>query len=194
MNSVIPNLVISDFDGTLYNFKKIDNKIIQDIFSDHKAVLVIDKILWKINALGIFGNSMIGLKLRFLVYSLLTFENLTYRNIYISYAVMYKRLAEKKYKRKLWLIKQIEKKGYTFLILTNNRFTCDLDTEHIVYTSKKRRVLKEYPPEYLIGDNFWDDYRNSPKGTKYVHVGKGIVSKFKNIKRINNFYEIFNVI
>ena len=77
MSSVIPNLVISDFDGTLYNFKKIDNKIIQDIFSDHKAVLVIDKILWKINALGIFGNSMIGLKLRFLVYSLLTFENLT---------------------------------------------------------------------------------------------------------------------
>lgn len=193
MSSVIPNLVISDFDGTLYNFKKIDNKIIQDIFSDHKAVLVIDKILWKINALGIFGNSMIGLKLRLFIYSLLTF-NLTYRHVYISYAVMYKRLAKKKYKRKLWLIRQIEKKGYIFIILTNNRFTRDMDTEHIIYTSKKRRVLKEYPPEYLIGDNFWDDYRNSPKGTKYVHVGKGIVSKFKNIKRINNFYEIFNVI
>lgn len=193
MSSVIPNLVISDFDGTLYNFKKIDNKIIQDIFSDHKAVLVIDKILWKINALGIFGNSMRGLKLRLFIYSLLTF-NLTYRHVYISYAVMYKRLAKKKYKRKLWLIRQIEKKGYIFIILTNNRFTRDMDTEHIIYTSKKRRVLKEYPPEYLIGDNFWDDYRNSPKGTKYVHVGKGIVSKFKNIKRINNFYEIFNVI
>ena len=193
MSSVIPNLVISDFDGTLYNFKNIDNKIIQDIFSDHKAVLVIDKILWKINALGIFGNSMIGLKLRLFIYSLLTF-NLTYRHVYISYAVMYKRLAKKKYKRKLWLIRQIEKKGYIFIILTNNRFTRDMDTEHIIYTSKKRRVLKEYPPEYLIGDNFWDDYRNSPKGTKYVHVGKGIVSKFKNIKRINNFYEIFNVI
>lgn len=193
MSSVIPNLVISDFDGTLYNFKKIDNKIIQDVFSDHKVVLVIDKILWKINALGIFGNSMIGLKLRLFIYSLLTF-NLTYRHVYISYAVMYKRLAKKKYKRKLWLIRQIEKKGYIFIILTNNRFTRDMDTEHIIYTSKKRRVLKEYPPEYLIGDNFWDDYRNSPKGTKYVHVGKGIVSKFKNIKRINNFYEIFNVI
>ena len=193
MSSVIPNLVISDFDGTLYNFKKIDNKIIQDVFSDHKVVLVIDKILWKINALGIFGNSMIGLKLRLFIYSLLTF-NLTYRHVYISYAVMYKRLAKKKYKRKLWLIRQIEKKGYTFIILTNNRFTRDMDTEHIIYTSKKRRVLKEYPPEYLIGDNFWDDYRNSPKGTKYVHVGNGIVSKFKNIKKINNFYEIFNVI
>ena len=165
MSSVIPNLVISDFDGTLYNFKKIDNKIIQDVFSDHKVVLVIDKILWKINALGIFGNSMIGLKLRLFIYSLLTF-NLTYRHVYISYAVMYKRLAKKKYKRKLWLIRQIEKKGYTFIILTNNRFTRDMDTEHIIYTSKKRRVLKEYPPEYLIGDNFWDDYRNSPKGTR----------------------------
>ena len=193
MSSVIPNLVISDFDGTLYNFKKIDNKIIQDVFSDHKVVLVIDKILWKINALGIFGNSMIGLKLRLFIYSLLTF-NLTYRHVYISYAVMYKRLAKKKYKRKLWLIRQIEKKGYTFIILTNNRFTRDMDTEHIIYTSKKRSVLKEYPPEYLIGDNFWDDYRNRPKGTKYVHVGNGIVSKFKNVKKINNFYEIFNVI
>ena len=193
MSSVIPNLVISDFDGTFYNFKIIDNKIIKNIFSEYKAVLVIDSFLWKINALGIFGNSMRGLKLRLFIYSLLTF-NLTYRHVYISYAVMYKRLAKKKYKRKLWLIRQIEKKGYIFIILTNNRFTRDMDTEHIIYTSKKRRVLKEYPPEYLIGDNFWDDYRNSPKGTKYVHVGKGIVSKFKNIKRINNFYEIFNVI
>ncbi len=193
MSSVIPNLVISDFDGTLYNFKIIDNKIIQNIFSEHKAVLAIDNFLWKINALGIFGNSMRGLKLRLFIYSLLTF-NLTYRHVYISYAVLYKRLAKKKYKRKLWLIRQIEKKGYIFIILTNNRFTRDMDTEHIIYTSKKRSVLKEYPPEYLIGDNFWDDYRNRPNGTKYIHVGKGIVSKFKNVRKIKNFYDIFDVI
>ena len=107
---------------------------------------------------------------------------------------MYKNLAYKKYRRKLWIIKQLEKKEYTFIILTNNYFTCDIETEYIVYTSNKRKILKQYIPEYLIGDNFWDDYRNCPKGTKYVNVGRGLVSKFKNVSSIKNFYEIFKVI
>ena len=194
MSSVIPKLIFSDFDGTFFNFKEVDNKIIRHIFKNNLVVLFVDKLLWKINALGIIGNSMTGLKLRFLLYSVLTLGIIKRQDIYSNYKNMYKNLAYKKYRRKLWIIKQLEKKEYTFIILTNNYFTCDIETEYIVYTSNKRKILKQYIPEYLIGDNFWDDYRNCPKGTKYVNVGRGLVSKFKNVSSIKNFYEIFKVI
>ena len=43
--------IIIDIDGTIINFKNIDNKIINEIYGKYKVALVIDKILWKINSL-----------------------------------------------------------------------------------------------------------------------------------------------
>lgn len=196
MDSVIKNLIISDFDMTFFNFKEVDNKIINKIFENHKFVLLIDKVLWKINSFGIIGNSMKGLKFRFLVYSVLTFFTayIKYNYIFSEYESMYKKLAIKKYKRKEWLIKQIQKKGYKFLILTNNRFASELGICDIIYTKSKRKYLKKCKPEYLLGDNFWDDYRNAPKETKYINVGGGVLSKFKNVSNIPNIYEIFSIL
>lgn len=198
MASTIPNLIISDFDMTFFNFKEVDNKIINKIFKNHKFVLKLDYLLWKINSLGIIGNSMSGLRLRFFVYSILTFFtcHIEYDYIFNEYEKMYKRLAFKKYKRKKWLINQIHKNGYKFVILTNNKFASELEIPDITYTKSKRNFLKKHPPEYLIGDNFWDDYRNTPKGTKYVNVGGGVISKLglKKVSCIKNMYEIFEAL
>ena len=62
--------------------------------------------------------------------------------------------------------------------------------------SKTGKFLKEANPEYLLGDNYWDDYRNCPKCTKYINVGNGILSKLhlKNITCIKNMYEVFKVL
>lgn len=198
MDSIIKNLIISDFDMTFFNFKEIDNKIINEIFEKHKFILFVDKFLWKINSLGIIGNSMNGLKFRFFIYSIITFFTgyIKYNYIFSKYEFRYKELAMKKYKRKRWLIKKIQRKGYQFFILTNNKFASELGISDVIYTESKRRFLKKCRPEYLIGDNFWDDYRNVPKGTKYVNVGSGVLSKLKlkNISSIENIYKIFEVL
>ena len=198
MDSIIENLIISDFDQTFFNFKEVDNKIIKEIFKNHQFVLFIDKFLWKINSLGIFGNSMNGLKLRFFIYSMITFftGHIRYNHIFCKYESMYKELAKKKYERKRWLIKKIQRKGYQFVILTNNRFASELGISDIIYSESKRKFLKKNKPQYLIGDNFWDDYKNWPKESKYINVGKGIISKLKlkNVSNIKNMYEIFEVL
>ena len=60
----------------------------------------------------------------------------------------------------------------------------------------KKKYLKKCRTKYLVGDNFWDDYRSLPKGSKYINVGGGVLSKIrsKKIRSIKNLYEIFNVI
>ena len=197
MSSVIKkNLIISDFDMTLFNFKEVDNRIIKEIFGKYRFVLLIDKFLWKINSLGIVGNSMKGLKVRLFIYSLLTLftRYIKYNDVFIKYEIMYKKLAMKKYKRKIWLIKKIQRKGYEFVILTNNKFASELGIPYITYSENKRKFLNKSKPEFLFGDNFWDDYRNCPKGTKFVTVGGGILSKFKHISNIKNMYEVFEVL
>lgn len=198
MKPTVKNLVISDFDMTFFNFKEVDNKIIATIFKKHPFILFIDNLLWYVNSLGIIGNSMGGLKLRFIVYSILSgFRNhISYSEIFTKYEFMYKNLVYKKYKRKIWIIKGLENKGYTFRILTNNRFAAELNMYDIIYTKNKGKFLKETNPEYLLGDNYWDDYRNCPKCTKYINVGNGILSKLhlKNITCIKNMYEIFKVL
>ena len=197
MSSIIKkNLIISDFDITFFNFKEVDNKIINEIFNQHKFVLLLDKFLWKINSLGILGNSMKGIKIRFFIYSLLTLFTgyIKYNDIFSKYEIMYKKLAMKKYKRKIWLVKKLQRKGYEFVILTNNKFASELGIPYITYSESKRKYLKRNKPEFLFGDNFWDDYRNCPKGTHYINVGGGVLSKFKHISNIKNMYEIFKVL
>ena len=93
----ISNYIISDFDCTFFNFAEVDRKIITDIFGNNKLVLLLDKILWKVNSLGIFGNSMRALKLRFIIYSILTIFSgyVKYRYIYDRYEELYKQYAQK---------------------------------------------------------------------------------------------------
>lgn len=194
----ISNYVISDFDCTFFNFAEVDRKVITDIFGNHKIVLLLDRILWRVNSLGIFGNSMRALKLRFLAYSILTIFSgyIKYSYIYDRYEKLYKEYAQKKYNRKKWIVRKITQRGYYFAILTNNKFASEIKADYIIYVKSKRRYLKRHIPEILIGDNLWDDYRNCPKQTRYINVGGGIISKLKlkNIDCIKNIYDIFKVL
>ncbi len=84
-------ILVIDLDGTLINFEKIDNAIIDGIFQNNKAIKFIDKILWSVNRLDVFGNGYLGLKIRLYVYSLFTGKTLKeskekYRNGYEKYA------------------------------------------------------------------------------------------------------------
>lgn len=195
MKPINENLIISDFDNTIINFKKIDNEIITRIFNLHGVVLILDKFLWKINDVGFFGNSMRGLKLRFLAYSLITklsLHPLKYKDIFSEYSQKYKKYAFEEYQIKRNLEQMFLIKGYKFIILTNNKLTLDIGIDNIVYSKSKRRYLRNNIPKYLIGDNFWDDYRNCPKNTQYINIGKGgFVRAFcKNSICINTINEI----
>lgn len=68
-------ILVIDLDGTLINFENVDNAIIHDIFQDNKIIKFIDKILWAVNRLDVFGNGYTGLKLRLYMYSLFTGKN-----------------------------------------------------------------------------------------------------------------------
>lgn len=198
MKATIKNLVISDFDMTFFDFKNVDGKIIKRIFKEHPFILFIDKILWAVNSLGIIGNSMGGLKLRLLMYSLCTGikKHISYNKIFSEYENIYKKIVYEEYKKRVWIIDELNKKGYSFWILTNNRFASELNLRDIIYTKNKGKFLNENKPEYLLGDNYWDDYRNCPKCTKYINVGDGIISKVKPVKAtcIKDIYDIFDVL
>lgn len=198
MKTATKNLVISDFDMTFFDFKDVDNKIIKRIFKEHPFIQFIDKILWAINSLGIMGNSMGGLKLRLLMYSLCTGikTHISYNKIFSEYENIYKKIVYEEYKKRVWIIDKLDKKGYSFVILTNNRFASELNLRDIIYTKNKGKFLKETIPEYLLGDNYWDDYRNCPKCTKYINVGNGIISKVRPRKAIciKDIHDIFDVL
>ena len=57
-------LIIVDLDGTLCEFENVDHKIINHIFKKCKAVLLLDKLLWRINRLDLISNSFAMFKLR----------------------------------------------------------------------------------------------------------------------------------
>src|SRR5574344_387195 len=159
MKPMNENLIISDFDNTIINFKKIDNEIIACIFHLHKFVLTLDSFLWKINDIGFFGNSMRGLKLRFLGYVLLTklsLHPLKYKNVMKEYRKNYKQCALEEYQIKRGIEHIFLAKGnYEFIILTNNELTLNIGIDNIVYSKSKRKYLKRKVPKYLVGDNFW---------------------------------------
>ena len=85
--------------------------------------------------------------------------------------------------------------GYANNIGSENK-TLNFYFENENYNTELIKTIKEANPEYLLGDNYWDDYRNCPKCTKYINVGNGILSKLhlKNMARIKNMYEIFKVL
>lgn len=183
-------LIISDFDGTFIDFeKKVDKKIIEELFKFNPFVIAIDSILWRINDLGIIGNSMGGLKLRLYIYSIFTIfgKHLKYKYIFKEYESKYKKLAFKEYQKKHWIINCLTEKKYDFLLLTNNKFASELkiSNSNIIYTTNKRKYLKNNIPKFLLGDNFWDDYRNCPKTSTYVNIGtKSLIYKIKPKKAI----------
>lgn len=182
--------IIFDFDGTLTQFRRIDNEIIETIFDGHKIMLFIDRFLWIINGLGIIGNSMLGLKIRLYLYALFSFKTTKrYLNVLLRYEEMYIALSSNIKEETLNSLRKIKEK-YKVVIISNNFFAKGIavDGIKVEYAYKKKNLFKEERNKndvaYIVGDNLFDDYTNSKK-TPFVYVGSSFVVRL--IIKLNPF-------
>lgn len=174
--------IIFDLDGTITDFRLIDNEIITDMFKS-KFVLFLDKILWRINEQDVLKNTMIFLKIRLLLYSIFSGKN---------YAKIMKRYREeyffKTYSefRKMYELLLVIAKRYEVIILSNNEFSKGIEYGKITVTNSKSKHLsllkfmKTYDIKYFVGNNLLDDIL-TVKGTsiRSIYVGKSrVVSAF----------------
>ena len=184
--------IVFDLDGTLSNFEKIDNQIIDMLYGNSKIVMLLDKFLWSINRFEILKNSMWLLKFRLIIYSIFAGKNieeslkkyhieyftLTYHDIKYNYENYLKRLKNK----------------YKIRILSNNMFAKGLEYSGlrvICNTSKRKhiKVFKKYHDmDYIVGNNLFDDiFTGSMKGIKTIYLGK---SEFVKIFSTMDFRDI----
>lgn len=199
--------IIFDFDGTLTQFRKIDNEIIETIFKGHKVMLFIDSFLWIINGLGIIGNSMLGLKIRLYLYALFSFKTTKrYINVLVRYEEMYIALSSNIKEETLNSLRKIKEK-YKVVIISNNFFAKGIvvDGIKVDYAYKKKKLFKEERNKndvaYIVGDNLFDDYMNS-KNTPFIYVGNSFIVRFiirlnpfkRNVVRIKKISDIEDVV
>lgn len=196
-------LLIIDLDGTLIDFEKIDNIIISTLFRDSKFVTAIDKLLWKINKLDVFGNGYTGLKLRLKVYSL--FSNYTAKQLKYKYGTMYSILAKKELRHMYGTsLRQILMNGYSIQIVTKNVYAPvdlvnnlerdlrnnNLDLTFSTLKKNKNKFIKENVQTHdgracIIGNNLSDDIITSFRlGLPYIYIGNSLI--VRAIIRITN--------
>lgn len=190
-------LLIVDLDGTLIDFEKIDNIIIQTLFPDNRIINTIDNILWKINRLDVFGNGYAGLKIRLAVYSFFSKHTLKYCKE--RYKQMYKKLARIELVNKYTTsLRKFIESGYDIAIVTKNVYAQDIlnhssfkfiskqsdKLKLIVLKTDKKKQFKSMVKQYdgkvcVIGNNLSDDIFNSYKiGSPYIYIGKSKVVNF----------------
>ncbi|MBR1884073.1 MAG: HAD family hydrolase [Clostridia bacterium] len=195
--------VFIDVDGTLFDtFKEDDKRIVKEIFGSNVVIKIIDSILWKINSLDYISNSIVFLKLRFLIYSIFSFKK--YSVIISKYENMYKYFLN----RCLMNIDSDKlknlKRNYDVHIVTNNPFSIDVIEnyfEHIIFckhTAHRIRNIEEHMLKksdncikYFVGNNYQDDVEIAKKmKAKSVYVGSSkIVKKLMPYKCVKSFDE-----
>ncbi len=192
--------IFIDLDGTLFDtFKACDKKIIKDIFKGNSLVMLLDNLLWKINSLDFLPNSMWILKLRLLIYSIISFSS--YNRMLNEYGYKYKEAVISAVENMFEITELGEFcKEYDIVIVTNNSFSVSIGLEkyfdNIMFckNSKVRyESIKDYlnggKAEYMVGNNYMDDIRIAKKlGIKSIYVGKNPVKcYFKADISIPNF-------
>lgn len=189
--------IVFDLDGTLSNFEKIDNTIIDLIFSDSKTVMLLDKFLWSINRLEIFKNSMWLLKFRIIVYSILAKKKIKecidkYR---LEYFIRTYHYIKDNYEKYVVFLKT----KYNVKIISNNIFAKGLEYKGVkVYcnTSKLkhfRHLKKRNNIEYVIGNNLIDDIITGKLASaKAIYLGKNKFVKFFSNENFTNLAEVTN--
>lgn len=199
-------IICIDIDGTLIDFKRIDNAIINKIFSKSKFVMLLDEFLWKINDLDIVGYNRLIFYLRIVIYSLLSFSNITF--VFNKYERMYYLLAKEQInEEKIEAIKKLESLGYGICFVTRNMYAKHLikhiGFKTIIVKDKRKFYFKSNDDiAYIIGNNYSDDifssylfnFKNKIKGkgnyAKGIYIGKSkIVDKIIS-KNILSFYDI----
>lgn len=199
-------LLLIDLDGTLIDFEKIDNIIIQTLFQNNLVINTIDNILWKINKLDILGNGYTALKIRLAFYSL--FSKHSYKHCKKVYGQMYANYANRElayiYNKNL---SRLIEDGYDIAIVTKNVYAENILEKRtimlkdelykkikliVLRKGKKKKQFKEFIAKYkdricVIGNNLSDDIISSYKiKSPYIYIGKS-----KIIKLIINFSNHF---
>ena len=156
-------VIIMDLDGTLFDdFFEADRDIIEDLFNKNSFVLFVDFMARIINSIGFIKNTTRMLKLRLLVYSILSNKN--YNRILLNYRKAYVNKACEALKRNYHYVKELNNLNYEVLILSNNRYSASLSILYKVETVKnKPEKIKQLYEKYgknlrfVVGDNYFDE-------------------------------------
>lgn len=159
----LEKVIYVDVDGTLIDFKTLDNSIILQIFYDSKVVKKIDKLLWWVNDFDVFGYSNAIFYTRMFLYSVISLKNVKevlkkYEKSYTKYAKHYLNDEIKK------MLLDLEKNNVKVVIVTRNMYAKCIaeivDFPVIVVKNKNKFYSKLYKNEYIsyiIGNNYVDD-------------------------------------
>lgn len=188
--------LIVDLDGTIINFEKIDNIIIEQLFPNNKFIVLIDDILWKINKLDLIGNGYAALKLRLWFYSLISKKN--FKDAKASYGEMYAKLAKIEFDSIYSSVfRDIINSGYKIVVATKNVYakdilnktnalgipTADDNVKLMVLRRNKKHQFKKLIAQNdgwvcVIGNNFADDILNSCRiGAPFIYIGQSKATK-----------------
>ena len=197
--------VFIDVDGTYYDsFKEDDKRIIRIIFKNNRIVKFLDDIAWIINSLDIFSNSFKILKLRFLIYSVLTGKK--YNKVIQSYENLYTVTLDNNIKEKKELLIKL-KEMYDVKFISSNpyvykhmnekeKFSC-IYTKNTKQRYKKLNYYKKINNvAFLVGNNYTDDIKIAKKiGIKSFYIGQSKVFKYFNkTKSFTSFEKFVNYI
>lgn len=203
-------LIIVDLDGTLCEFENVDHKIINDIFKKSKAVLLLDKLLWRINRLDLISNSFAIFKLRIAVYSMMSFSNYlinmkTYKKMYYMFL---KDVCVSNYYKYLH---SFNNSKVEVLLLTHDSLAREFlkDVNLIVTRNKNSYIpslLKYYDIKAIVGNNFCDDIlsaykvnkiykkRMSKRRATIVYVGNSSLVKLLTKNKVVNILDISDIL
>ena len=137
-------VIVFDLDGTVTDFEKIDNEIIRNqIFKNHKVVLFLDKMAWKVNEQDIIKNTTIMLKLRLFVYSLISFLN--FKEVLEEYEKLYIHYTAVDILKHIPYFNKLKQKGYHVIIISNNKIVDKLLIKlvEIYSVESKMKALKD---------------------------------------------------
>jgi len=185
--------IIFDLDGTLSDFEAIDHKIIDLIYGNFKFVMFLDKLLWSINRLDILKNNFFILKLRLIVYSILSKKRISEAMNYYRIEYFTRTYRDLKYNYENYL--KTLKMKYKIVILSNNMYAkglCYKGVKVVCNTSKLRYIMhlkKHHNIAFIIGNNMFDDIFSSNFVNIYsIYIGSNPVVKIfakKNFREID---------
>lgn len=201
------SLIVIDIDGTIMDFKSIDNNIVNNVFGKSKLVTFFDKILWKINSLDVISNNIIILNLRILFYSIISFTNPF--KAFILYSFKYEELAKIQVTKKLLSdIDYLKTLADEVVFVTHDFHAYCLEKVLNTRIITKNKIVffprlhKQYDIKYVIGNNYMDDIlpgkklrKENGQNIKVVYIGKSkLLKKVSNIFIYDTFDDFISVL
>lgn len=209
MNLSTSRTIVFDIDGTLFNFKKFDTDFVRNqLFKSKKTVLVLDKILWFMNSLDFFENSMSMLKIRVWIYSILS--GCSYKLALELYMNAYQKALKSELEGAFEDIHNLARNcGFNLITISNNIFAkevveasydveCIVPKDHFISrVTMYKKLHTKYNIAYVVGNNYMDDIRPASKldSVKSIYVGRSILRRFfKANHYIDTITEISKII